>query len=583
MGLGRLWPYLRTNKHLMIYSMFLIPIISLFQALIPLSLRHAVDEGITQHNHQALLMWSAGFGVLVLLEYLTRAGQSITTSYAVFRMIRDLRMTLVKHILGLKAAYHDKTLSGTLSTRATSDFDNLSESLNMGVLTLAVDIAVLVGILIGMFTLSSQLAMIALVVLPVVLVIVQWFSAALKTTMLKARVRIATLNGYTQECLYGHTTIKLLTGEPAATAHYQKLNKDYRDAQMGSVVVDALMFSVLDGIASVTLGLALWYVVSPAESRTLLSAGILVAFVQYIQQLFDPLKNLGNKMAMLQGAFSSLDRIFGLLDQKDTIAGPVKLTKIAGPIVFSHVSFSYGPDKPQVLKDISFRLDSQQSLAIVGTTGSGKSTIIKLLSRLYDQYQGEITLDGYNLKELDPHSLRLHMSIVPQDIVLFDGTITFNISLGLPGVTQTDVENAARMVGAHEFISQLEGGYNHPIQERGANLSYGQKQLIAFARAMSRRPGLVILDEATSSIDPESEQMIQKATEAVLSRTTVIVIAHRLVTIEKCHQIMLLKSGSVVERGTHQELLELKKAYWSLYHGLSEGALEKSDQAIVPT
>lgn len=537
--------------------------------MVPLTLRHAVDDGITKHNQEALWFWSAGFGALVLLEYLTRAGQSITTSYAVFRMIRDLRLTLVKHILGLKASYHDRTLSGTLSTRATSDFDNLSESLNMGVLTLVVDLAVLCGILIGMFTLSPQLAMIALVILPIVLVIVQWFSAALKNAMTKSRIRIATLNGYTQECLYGHTTIKLLTGEPTATTQYQKLNKEYRDAQMGSVVLDALMFSVLDGIASVTLGLALWYVVTPHDSKTLLSAGILVAFVQYIQQLFDPLKNLGNKMAMLQGAFSSLDRIFGLLGQKESISGPVSLQKIGGTIAFSHVSFSYGPDKPDVLKDISFELLPRRSLAIVGTTGSGKSTIIKLLARLYDQYDGQIMLDGHDLRQLDPSSLRRHMSIVPQDIVLFDGTIAFNISLGLQGVTFNDVEQAAKMVGAHEFIVNLEGGYSHPIKEQGSNLSYGQRQLIAFARAMCRHPGLVILDEATSSIDPQSEQMIQKATEAVLALSTVIVIAHRLSTIEKCHQIMLLKAGTLVEKGTHQELLDLKKDYWSLYHGVA--------------
>lgn len=564
-GLKRLWPYLRSERKGITAAIVLIPLVSVFQTAMPLALRHAVDDGIIKNVPDALFFWSAVFGVSVVCEYLVRAGQSIATSFAVHRMIRTLREKLFVHVLTLKASFHDRTLSGTLTTRATSDFDNLSESLNMGVLTLVVDIAVLIGLIGGMFVLSWQLALCTLVILPIVAGVVQWFSKSLKSAMLKARVKIAALNAYTQECLYGHVTIKALTAEKAAAKTFDRYNIEYRDAQMSSVVLDALMFAILDGIASITVGLVLWIAAVRLGLTASVSAGIVVAFVQYIQQLFDPLKNLGNKMAMLQGAFSSIDRIFGLLAKDDKVSGDQQLTSIQGHVVFEHVSFRYGQDGADILNDVSFDLPPGHSLAIVGATGSGKSTMIKLLSKLYDGYEGHIRIDGHELAPLAPEPLRRHMAIVPQDIVLFDGSIAFNISLGLSGITREAVERAAREIGADAFIAKLPGGYDFLLKEQGANLSHGQRQLIAFARALAKNPSLIILDEATSSVDPESEAVVQTAIQKILHGRTVIVIAHRLSTIRQCDQILVLDRGQVLERGRHDDLIAQGGAYHRLH------------------
>lgn len=566
-GLKRLWPYLRTERRLVLLAVGLIPLISALQTVLPLILKQTIDEGILGGSEKALIIGAVLYGVAVLGEYATRTGQAVVTSIAVLRMIRELRQRLFHHVMQLKAAFHDRSLSGALVTRATSDFDNLSESLNMGVLTSVVDVAVLVGCVVGMFLLSWKLALGALIVLPVVAVIVQWFSKALKVAMLRARVKIAALNAFTQECLYGHQTIKILTAEPEAARTYDRMNKEFRDAQMGSVVLDALMFAVLDGIASVTVGLVLWLVVRDTQIAETVTAGVLVAFVQYVQQLFEPLKQLGTKMAMLQGAFTSIDRIFGLLGRDEHIGGSAAVPSLVGAVQFDHVSFSYGTEP--VLKDVSFDLAAGRSLAIVGATGSGKSTVVKLLAKLYDGYSGKIRLDAHDLGDLDPTALRSRMAIVPQDIVLFDGSIAFNIGLGLPGITLDRISDAASQVGADQFISRLPGGLDFEIREQGANLSFGQRQLIAFARALARDPGLVILDEATSSVDPASEAVIQAAIARILKGRTVIVIAHRLSTIRQCDRILVMDKGRVIEGGRHDELLAAEGSYYRLHEAFA--------------
>lgn len=569
-GLGKLWPYLRDQKSIIILAAVLVPAISALQTALPLILKHAIDKGILAKD-QGVLFWSAiAFFSCVVAEYGVRAAQSVLSSLAVHRMIRSLRAKLVRHVLKLKCLFHDKTLSGSLVTRATSDFDNLSESLNMGVLTSVVDIAVLTGCIIGMFTLDWQLALYAVAIVPFVGALVQWFSKSLKTAMMLARVKIAALNAYTQECLYGHATIKTLVAERDAVRKYGKLNIEYRDAQMGSVVLDALMFAVLDGIASITIGVVLWLIVRDMQMESAISAGIAVAFVQYIQQLFEPLKQLGNKMAMLQGAFTSIDRIFTVLSKDEFVHGSGSLGQVRGRLAFRDVSFSYaaqdkvGEVAERVLKDVSFTVEPGQSLAIVGATGSGKSTIIKLISRLYDGYSGSIVLDGTEISYLDPLAVRSHVAIVPQDIVLFDGSIAFNIALDHPGVTRDDIEAVCKKIGAHAFVSRLPGGYDFMIREQGGNLSQGQRQVLAFARAMVRKPELIILDEATSSVDPASEQIIQQATAAMLAEKTVIVIAHRLSTIRRCTNILVLDKGRVIEEGTHEALLEKQGTYFGL-------------------
>jgi len=536
------------------------------QVVIPLVLKWSIDSGVAKNDTRVIVVGGLGFLGAVLVEYALRSGQSLATAVAVHRMIKTLRKHLITHILGLSAAFHDKSLSGAMVTRATGDFDNLSESLNMGVLTAVVDCAVLVGIVAGMFALSVPLALVAVATLPLLGWIIAAFSSALKKAMLKARRKIAVLNAYTQECLYGSATLKALTAETTASRKYDQLNHDYRKAQMESVVLDSLMFAVLDGISSIAIGFIFWLIAKRWFDDAHFSIGVIVAFALYMQQLFEPLKQLGNKMAMLQGAFTSIDRIFSILDEKQNNEGASTPPQLRGDICFSDVTFSYRGDDPNpVLKNVSFSVKGGESIAFVGATGSGKSTVIKLLTKLYTGYKGLITIDDIDLNTIDAQSLRHQIATVPQDIVLFDGTISFNIGLGLEGISQSDIERAAKVVQASNFIEKLPGGFNFVVREQGSNLSHGQRQLIAFARALARNPAIVVLDEATSSVDPECEQAIQSAIETILKDRSLIVIAHRLATIMKCNKIVVMGQGKILEMGAHQELLAKKGAYWDLH------------------
>ncbi len=573
-GLPRLWPYLQEHKRLLLAACILIPIISLLQTSVPFLLKWTIDHGIVTRDLSVLSYGAAAYFCVLLLEYVARASQTILTSRAVFQMIRTMRMTLIRHILGLSARYHDKTLSGTLVTRATSDFDNLSESLNQGVLSSVVDFAVLLGALLGLFLLNWRLALIALVILPIVVTIIILFSRALKKSMLLARVKIAALNAYTQECLYGQSTIKILNAKKDSARRFDQMALEYRDAQMKSVVVDAILFALLDGVASITIGLVLWVAVLRLDVETSLSAGVMVAFVQYVQNLFDPLKQLGNKIAMLQGAFTALDRIFGIFDAKDFVQGSKEPSQILGQLKFENVSFAYRTEQAEhkVLDQLSFAVEAGRSLAIVGATGSGKSTIIKLICKMYDGFSGEILLDGQALKDLKGSELRRSIAIVPQDIVIFQGTLAFNISLGDPTISRERIAEAARFVGLDRFLEQLSGGLDFVLREGGDNISQGQRQLIAFARAVARDPRIIILDEATSSVDPASEAAIQQAIDKLFSGRSLIVIAHRLSTIRRCDSIMVLEKGRLLEMGPHDQLMAKRGAYYALHEKMVEDA-----------
>jgi ATP-binding cassette subfamily B multidrug efflux pump len=564
-GLGRLWPFLKNHKKALIISCILIPLISVLQMSVPFILKRTIDQGVLKGDFQFLTYGAIAYLAVVVVEYFVRATQSILTSRAVFQMIRDMRMALIDHIMRLSARYHDKNLSGALVTRATSDFDNLSESLNQGVLSSVVDLAVLAGAVVGLFLLDWHLAVITICVLPFVLVTINFFSRALKQSMLLARVKIAALNAYTQECLYGVNTVKVLSGQPDTQKKFDRLTLEYRDAQMKSVVSDAVLFSLLDGIASITIGLVLWFTIRPSD--TILSAGIMIAFVQYVQNLFDPLKQLANKIAMLQGAFTAIDRVFSIFDTKEFISGDEPSEVLLGKVEFVDMSFSYNPPTP-TLEHVSFSIPAGESLALVGTTGSGKSTIVKLLSKLYTGYSGDIRIDDQSLEKMDGVGLRRKIAIVPQDIVIFKGSVSFNIGLGDPEISQDMIEEAACYVEADRFIQRLPGLYDYQLREGGDDISVGQRQLIAFARAIVRNPKIIILDEATSSVDPASDGIIQRAIEKLFSGRTLIVIAHRLSTIRRCDMIAVLEKGKILEMGNHQDLIQKQGKYYSLHEKL---------------
>ncbi len=570
--LKALWPYLRQDRRLLTVSVLLIPLIAFLQAIVPYVIKQAIDKGVMQKDYSYLSYMAGIYLVVVVCEYLSRTSQTFVTSLSVLRMIKRMRNALTRHVLKLNCKFHDQNLSGVLATRATSDFDNLSESLNQGILESAVDFSVLIGCLIGMFLLSPQLTLASCLFVPLVIFIVNNFSRRIKRSLLGARKKIAALNGFTQECLNGASAIKLLNGEHEAAKKFDQLNIDYRNTQMEAVVYDALIYSIIDGITWIVIGVVLWLIVANVFNVNDITPGVAVAFVQYLRNFFEPIKNLSNKIAMLQGAFTALDRVSGLFNVKEFIAGDKDIASLKGSINFNHVSYRYQTKDQSlenlVLHDMSFSIAPGESVALVGPTGSGKSTIIKLLSKLYEGYEGEISVDGLELKNIAPDSLLKKISIVPQDIVIFEGSVAFNIVLGNPDIHESDFINAAKLVGADKFIEELPGKYDFILREHGQNLSYGQRQLICFARAVAKNPSLLILDEATSSIDLASEQLVQDAIKSIVKNRTVIIIAHRLSTIKECDKILVINNGVLAEQGTHASLLGLGGIYTRMSQAL---------------
>ena len=563
-----LWPYLKRKGLFLYIAISMIPIITITQIYQPLIIQKVVDEGIAQRDIQAIEWLSFYLALAILIEYFARITQSLCTAYNVQSMVRILRRDLVKHVLALPLRYHDKSLSGRLVTRATSDFDNLTESISLGVVNAVVDFAVLLGCLIGMYLLEWRLALFATIIIPFVFLIVGWFSKKLKSSMHKTRAKLSELNAFTQECLVNHETVKLLTAGDSATNQYDKLNEKFCKTQMNVVTLDSILFSILEGLATVVIGLTLWLSVRVITSEaTLLTAGVLIGFVRYIQKMFDPIKQLGSTLATLQGVFTSIDRIFSLLEEPLAEEQGLEKTKhIKGEIRFRRVSFAYNSFDGNVLTDLNFHITPGESLALVGKTGSGKSTVIKLLTKLYAGYKGLISIDGNDIRKLSAHSLRRQIAIVPQDIVLFEGSLAFNISLGQVDISREDIIQAAETVGLDKIVSDLPGGYDFEVNSQGSNLSHGQSQLIVFCRAIVKNPGLLILDEATSRIDPDSERLIQEAMRRILEGRTVIIIAHRLETIKLCDQILVLDKGALKESGNHQSLLQQNGLYAQMYH-----------------
>ncbi len=555
LSLKKLWPFLRPHKKLVFTSACLVPLMGLTQLALPMILSKTVDLGVVARDMNMIKKGVLYFFIFVVLDYALKGFQTVLSQTAVHRMIREMRRATLAHVLALPLRFHDKNMSGNLTTRLTSDVDNLSESLNQGVLNSVADLAVLGSCLAGLFILNYKLALIVIVVFPVVFFTVQWFSKKMREAMILARKKSAVANAFAQECMVGLTTIKLLNAQETVGIKYQKYAYEFRDAQMQSVWLDSVLFAILDGLSSVTFGLVLWVVAHYYFAIDHLSAGVLVGFAQYLQQIFEPLKQLSNKIALLQGAFASIDRVFSLLNEP-LFAKPQNLQPCpnlkTSAIEFKNVTFSYNAgdheDSQPELKNISFKILPQQTVALIGKTGGGKSTIVKILSQLYQGYGGSITVGNVELKNINRENFLRNVGFVPQDVVIFEGTIAFNISLNRQGITSEDIENAAKTVGADIFVKKFALGFQHSLREGGSNLSHGQRQLIVFARALASRPDFIILDEATSSVDPEAERMIQEATLKIFRSRTVLVIAHRLSTIESADQTLTITQGTMSQQ-----------------------------------
>lgn len=548
------------------------------QLVLPLLMQAVVDQGIMAADFPKVMWFSGWFFAIIVVSVGMRSLQGVLTTILVQHIIKNFRDQLIRHVLWQKPAYHDGQMSGNLLTRATSDFDNITEYLNHGVLRAIIDLFVVAGSLGALLLLHPVLLGIGLVGFGVCVYMIKVVSARTRSQSYMARRELSQLNGHTQECLYQQLAIKLYGGEAEQCAKHTQLLDQFRRAQMKVVSYDALLYSMIEGLMAIIIGLSFWWIATNLLGLGAVSPGIMVAFIRVVQQIFDPLKELGSTISMLQGMFTNLERIHELLNVDATLEGtdPWQPSAPATMIRFQGVHFRYqAPERretapPWTLADITFDIPAGSATAIVGETGSGKSTLMKLLTKNYDGYTGSITIGGQEVRQIHPLALHQHVALVSQELTLFAGTMAWNIHLGRQGMSREDAIKAAQTTGIHEFIASLDHGYDQRVLESGINLSHGQKQLISLSRALCHDPDILILDEATSAIDPATEAALKHVFANVIQHKTRVIIAHKLATIQSCDQIIVMDQGRLVERGTHTELMELGGQYSRLIHARNQ-------------
>jgi ATP-binding cassette subfamily B protein len=516
------------------------------------------------------LVWLAAAALVVrLLVFLFSYAQSVLLNTVGQRVMYDLRSELYQKLQRQEVAYFDRNPVGRIMTRLTSDVDALNELFTSGVTDVLGDVVMIVVIILIMVWMDWRLTLVTLVTVPLLFAATTWFRKHARRGYDMVRTRLARINSFLQEHLSGAQTVQIFNRERKSREQFHELNDSYRNANVETIFYYAVFFPLVDLIGAVGIALVIWYggYHVMRTGGVGLTLGALVAFIQYSQALFQPIRDISDKYNVLQAAMVASHRIFRTLDQPVLVLPPdepKKSGRARGRIEFDHVWFAYKGEE-WVLKDVSFAVEPGQSIALVGHTGSGKTTITNLLMRFYDVQRGRVLLDGVDVREWDLKSLRENFAVVLQDVFLFSGTVEGNIRLGREEIAEERVRWAAREVHADEFIQRLPEKYKAEVRERGAGLSVGQKQLISFARALAFDPSLLILDEATSSIDTETEQLIQQAIERVMRDRTSIVVAHRLSTIQRADQIIVLHHGEIREMGTHQELLARRGLYWRLY------------------
>ena len=571
----RLLRYLRPYSGYVALALGAIITASALQLAQPYLVKVAIDRHIATGNLEGLDRIALAFLAILLASFSMEFLQTWTLQLTGQRIMYDLRLQIYGHLQRLDVQFYDRNPVGRLMTRVTTDVDVLNDMFTAGVVSIFGDIFMLAGIMIVLIVMDWRLALVAFSVLPLIVVVTQWFRRNARESYRTVRTLIARINAFLQEHITGMSTIQLFRQETRTFSRFDDINRKHRDANVQSIFYYAVFYPAIEVIGALAAALIIWFGGGWTMQGTL-TLGSLVAFLQYSQRFFRPISDMSEKFNVLQAAMASSERIFKLLDTPVRIETPAAaaVPPAAGPgrqtgpkrssIVFEEVSFAYNESDP-VLRNVSFEVGAGERVGIVGATGAGKSTLINLLLRFYDVTSGRILVDGQDVRAMDLHALRAKFGLVLQDVHLFSGTIADNIRLGNAAIADDQVRQAARAVHANHFIDQLPGQYQHPVAERGATLSVGQKQLLSFARALAFDPAVLVLDEATSSVDTETELIIRDALKVLMEGRTTLAIAHRLSTIQDMDKILVLHRGELRESGSHQQLLARRGIYYKLY------------------
>lgn len=557
--------YVRPYRRIFYLLVFLTLAAAVLGTLRPFLIQRMVDVTIEENDWLGL---NKMFGLLLVLLVANSFVSYLQTYFGGWLgqyIVRDIRVDLYKHILNLRLKFFDRTPIGVLTTRNISDVETLSDVFSEGLAAMLGDILQLVFIMAFMFYIDWRLTLVSLSVIPPLLFSTYVFKEKVKKSFQEVRTAVASLNAFVQEHLTGMNVVQIFNNEEREYRKFQALNQEHTRANIRSVLYYSIYFPVAEVLGAIGVGLLVWYAAQGQIEGTI-SKGALIAFIMYNALFFRPIRQIADRFNTLQLGLVSTERLLKLLDSQDFIPnnGTLAPAMLRGEVEFDKVWFAYNEEE-YVLRDISFKVEPGQTIAFVGATGAGKTSIINLLSRFYDINKGHIKVDGHDLQEYDLNALRRHIGVVLQDVFLFAGTIRDNITLGSQDITDEQIWEAADLVGARRFIERLPGSLDYPVMERGATLSVGQRQLISFVRAMVYQPTIIVLDEATSSVDSETEELIQAAIEKLMQGRTSLVIAHRLSTIQKADRIIVMDRGEIKESGRHEELLRQSGYYAQLY------------------
>ncbi|MFD0761243.1 ABC transporter ATP-binding protein [Lutibacter aestuarii] len=541
-------------------------LLSLVSVAKPILLQEIVNTYFETKDKEGILYFSLLMVVFLIAEVFLQFLFIYKVNWLGQNIIKDIRVKLQKHMLQFKMAYFDQSSVGKLVTRLVSDTETIAQFFGQGLFMIISDLLKMLVVAIVMLWMNWKLALIAFIVLPILIYATKLFQIAIKSAFQEVRIQVANLNGFVQERVTGMNIVQLFNREKIEYENFVKINEKHKKAHIKTVWYYSIFFPIAEILSSIAVGLLVWYGGLDIVDSGVTNAGQIIAFIMMSQMLFRPLRQIADKFNTLQMGMVAGDRVFEILDTQSQITktGNVEATHFKGNISFKNVRFSYIKDE-EVLKGISFNVKAGETIAIVGATGAGKSTIINLVNRFYEINDGEICIDNHNIEQYTLTSLRNQIAVVLQDVFLFSDTIYNNIVLSNENITLDEVKKAAKEIGIHEFIMSLPNNYNYNVKERGVMLSSGQRQLIAFLRAYVSKPSVLILDEATSSIDSYSEQLIQEATDKITQHQTSIIIAHRLTTVKKADRIIVMDKGKIVEQGSHLELLQKDGYYKNLY------------------